>query len=230
MNLLRPYTESVYLTSVERRSLARRVFNKAFSGLKIESRTAIKKALGMTFNTPRKDDAVNPETAAPYLERFRRDIREAKKTADIVLVLPHVGGQFNPEPGAFTELVIQTAKEAGADAIIASHPHIVQKATVVHGVPCFYSIGNFSMSPNSVYLLHENLPEYGLAVHFYIENKTLKKTTFTILKIVEDKKTALSVWPIDRLSQPNEQEIRQIFRAVTNRELNGSLIRPEYDL
>ena len=184
----------------------------------------------MTHNTPRIDDAVNYETVAPYLEQFQQDIRRAKEKADLVLVLPHVGGQFNPEPGIFTELVVRTAKEAGADAIIASHPHIVQKAEMQDGVPCFYSIGNFSMSPNSSYLLHEHLPEYGLAVHLYIEDQKIQKTTFSILKIVEGKRSSLSVWPIEQLSKPNEKEIKQIYHTVTNRELTAPVIRPEYEL
>lgn len=230
VNLLRPYTESVFLANTGKKPLVRRAFNKAISGLKRENQAAIKKALGMTYNTPRKDDAVNSETAAPYLEQFMQDIRSAKEKADVVLVLPHVGGQFNVEPGAFTELVIRVAKEAGADAIIASHPHIVQKATNEDDIPCFYSIGNFSMSPNSVYLLHENLPEYGLAVHLYVDDKEIKRTTFTILKIIEEKGAILSVWPVDKLPKPNWQEIRQIYETVTNRELIGSVIQPEYEL
>ncbi len=230
INLLRPYSDTIYLKTPSRKSLFMRVFNKAIHSFRQEKQTAIKKALGMTYNTPRKDDAVNYETVAPYLEQFQQDIRQAKEQADLVLVLPHVGGQFNPEPGVFTELVVRTAKEAGADAIIASHPHIVQKAEMQDSVPCFYSIGNFSMSPNSSYLLHDHLPEYGLAVHLYIEDKKIQKTTFSILKIVEGKRSILSVWPIEQLSKPNEKEIRQVYQAVTNRELTAPVVRSEYEL
>lgn len=230
INLLRPYTESVFLKNTGKKAFANRAFDRAIRGFKRENQAAIKRALGMTYNTPRKDDAVNPETAAPYLEQFQKDIRQAKEKADLVLVLPHVGGQFNPEPGIFTELVVRTAIEAGADAIIASHPHIVQKAEMQDGVPCFYSIGNFSMSPNSVYLLHEDLPEYGLAVHLYIEDQKIQKTTFSILKIMEGKRSSLSVWPIEQLSKPNEKEIKQVYQAVTNRELTAPVVRPEYEL
>ena len=230
INLLRPYTESVFVPNTGKKLFARRAFNKVISGFKRENQAAIKKALGLAYNTPRKDDAVNLETSAPYLEHFIRDIRSAKEKADVVLVLPHVGGQFNLEPGVFTEMVVRTAKEAGADAIIASHPHIVQKAEMQDSVPCFYSIGNFSMSPNSSYLLHDHLPEYGLAVHLYIEDKKIQKTTFSILKIVEGKRSILSVWPIEQLSKPNEKEIRQVYQAVTNRELTAPVVRPEYEL
>lgn len=230
INLLRPYSDAIYLKTPSKKSLFMRVFNKAIHSFAQERQVAIKKALGMTYNTPRKDDAVDYEAVAPYLERFQQDIRQAKEQADLVLVLPHVGGQFNPEPGIFTELVVRAAKEAGADAIIASHPHIVQKAEIHDSVPCFYSIGNFSMSPNSNYLLHDHLPEYGLAVHLYIEDKKIQKTTFSILKIVEGKRSILSVWPIEQLSKPNEKEIKQVYQAVTGRALTEPVIRPEYEL
>lgn len=230
INLLRPYSDAIYLKTSSKKTLFMRVFNKAIRSFKQENQAAIKKALGMTYNTPRKDDAVDYEAVTPYLEMFQQDIRQAKEKADVILVLPHVGGQFNPEPGIFTELVVQTAKEAGADAIIASHPHIVQKAEIQEGVPCFYSIGNFSMSPNSSYLLHEHLPDYGLAVHLYIEDKKIHKTTFSILKIVEGKKSSLSVWPIEQLSKPNENEIKQVYQAVTGKELTAPVVRPEYEL
>lgn len=238
INILRPYTESVFLATAGKKSFAKRAINKAISGFKRENQAAIKKALGLTYNTPRKDDAINPETAAPYLDQFRQDIRSAKEKADVVLVLPHVGGQFNLEPGAFTELVMQAAKEAGADAIIASHPHIVQKAACNDSIPCFYSIGNFSMSPNSVYLLHEDLPDYGLAVHLYIEEKRIVRTTFSILKIVEPKGKMLTVYPADEyLNQAEDtaarektrKDIGQIYTAVTQKTFDG-IVKQEYVL
>lgn len=231
INLLRPYTESVYLRqSGGKRSLINRAFNKALRSFKPENRAAIKKALGMEYNSPRQDDAMDPNIEAPYFEDFQNAILEAKNKADIVLFLPHVGGQFNPEPGAFTQAVIRAAYAAGADAIIASHPHIVQKAEMLGGVPCFYSIGNFSMSPNSVYLLHENLPDYGLAVNLYISDKRIKRASFSILKIIEKKNEMLTVWPVHELTDPNKDEIMRIYKAVVGEELCAPVIRPEYEL
>jgi poly-gamma-glutamate synthesis protein (capsule biosynthesis protein) len=32
---------------------------------------------------------------------------------------------------------------AGADLVIGAHPHVVQESEVIHGVPVFYSLGNF---------------------------------------------------------------------------------------
>ena len=97
----------------------------------------------MKYNWPREDDYLDLITAEPYFDNLRSNIRKAKETADIVIFYPHVGGQFNINPGPFTEYTFEQAMEAGCDAIIASHAHIVQKAEIKENVPCFYCIGNF---------------------------------------------------------------------------------------
>lgn len=68
---------------------------------------------------------------APYTAKYRADIQAAKEKADVVIFYPHVGGQFNPEPGAVARYVV----EQGADAVIASHSHIVQKAPISTASP-----------------------------------------------------------------------------------------------
>lgn len=230
INLLRPYKESVFLQQQKKKRLTKKIFNKALTCLKREHQIAIKKALGMTYNSPRKDDSVNLETAAPYYEKVREEIKEAAKKADIVLFLPHMGGQFNQDPGLFSLSVMKMAKEAGAHAIISSHPHVVQKAELSDGVPLFFSIGNFCMSPNSVYLLHEDLPEYGIAVHLYIDGKTIVRITFSILKCVEEAKSMLTVWPVEKLAHPCEEEIKKIYHTVTGKALLEPIIRSEYEV
>ncbi len=67
------------------------------------------------------------------------------------------------------------------------------------GVPCAYSLGNFSMSPNSIFVVKECLPEYGLAMHLYIDDKKLSKVTFSILKGAEKRGKQLVSWLVDEL-------------------------------
>ena len=165
------------------------------------------------------------------------DIRNARKEADLVVFFPHTGGQFNENTGAFTEYVFDRAVEAGCDVILASHPHVVQKAARKGRVPCFYSLGNFSMSPNSAYLLHENLPEYGLAVPLYTEEKKLRKCTFSVLKMVEEENGILCVWPADRLADTVSgkkrenllRDVSEIVSRVLGAQLREETIRAEYD-
>ena len=228
INLLHADTDPIFIP--EKKGALSRVKGMLFKPFKPEQIAAIKKTLGMEYNKARKDDFLDEQRAAPYFEKLRVSICTAKKSADLVVFYPHVGGQFNAEPGAFTEYTVKKALEFGADAVVASHPHVIQKAVAAKNAPVFYSIGNFSMSPNSVYLLHDNLPEYGLMVHLYIEERQIVRTAFSILKMVEEKGKMLTVWPVDKLKEPCKEDIRRIYRTVTGKDLTGETVRHEYEL
>ena len=237
VNLLHNEASPIYV--LKKRNWKNRVKRLLFKPFTQEQAITIKKKLGLTYNSPRQDDYLDESAIEPYFAKLKTCFDEAKANADIILFYPHVGGQFNTKPGRFTEYTVQKGIEYGADAIIASHPHIVQKTEFSSGIPIFYSVGNFSMSPNSAYLLHENLPDFGLAVHLYITGKDISKVTFSILKIIESKKHPLSVWPVDELinSMENDDEISKleedvasILRAVTNRSAVEIGIQAEYTL
>ena len=237
VNLLRPQNELYY---VPKKSAPlpfhKRAVNRILREIPEEKRYYVKKFLGMAVNAAHADDSLKKETAEPYLAQMREDLTAAREKADLVLFCPHVGGQFNSEPGAFSEYVFEQAAACGCDAIVASHAHVALKAETVNGIPCFYSLGNFSMSPNSVYLLHENLPDYGLAVHLYVEGKKIRKTTFSVLKITEEKGKMLTVWPADRYhaqcsekqKREVERHIQQIYYTVTGGQLTDGIVQHEY--
>lgn len=75
--------------------------------------------------------------------RFLESIREAAEHADYVIALPHWGDEHTT--------VLQTQQidgahayiDAGADAVIGAHPHILQGMEFYEGKPIIYSLGNF---------------------------------------------------------------------------------------
>ena len=82
------------------------------------------------------------------------DIREARKNADVVVVMPHMGNEYETYP---RDIFVEWADmmfEAGADIVLASHPHVLQKMeyrTIDHGNGAhdgfiIYSLGNFISS------------------------------------------------------------------------------------
>lgn len=236
VNLLRPQ-DDVYSAAdltAKKKSTINKLAQRLFS---FEQRIRIKKALGKEYYRAYADDYLDKVSAGPYLAKMQADILEAKGNADVVLFCPHVGGQFNAEPGAFTEYVVEKALEAGCDAVVASHPHVVQKADSVQGVPVFFSIGNFCMSPNSVYLLHDNLPEYGIAVHLYINAGQIVKASFSVLKAIETKKKPLTVYPASKLYSSLETDedrenlatdVKKIVNIVAGFDIEEPIIREEY--
>lgn len=167
----------------------------------------IRTMLGKSPKKPSTDDRLEPDAIAPYLDELGRLIRQARERADIVVVCPHMGGQFNKVPGRFSEYVMARLAAMGADAIIASHPHIVQKVERKGDVLCAYSLGNVSMSMCTAYIIRDDLPDYGIALHLYVDGGRIVRATCSILIMQEDRDGYLRVRPLaDAIGDAPEAE------------------------
>ena len=152
-----------------------------------------------------------------------------------ILLSTHVGGQFNTVPGKYSEAFLKRCAKIGFDAILAAHSHTTQKAEYINGNPCFYSMGNVTMSPCTFYQIPESLAEYGVVAHHYVENKKICKTAISIIKMVEDENTPLRVVPVDILASELTGEAREkllcdiaeVHERVTGRKLPEGAIRKE---
>lgn len=221
-----------------------------------EDEVDLRNALGIS--QAYADDVLVPEECEACLEALRRDCEEAKKNADLVFLMPHMGGQFNEKPGAFSNYMMYRFVKMGFDGVFAAHSHTLQQAGYQSGVPCFWSVGNVSMAPFSAYAARETLPEYALAVHLYLEKGKIAKTTFSLTKIIEEDDGLITGYPVEDLykkyrdaglkmvTKPGtpaaagekvhgktaaemlEAEAAVIYRRVTGREFPG--ICHEYEL
>ncbi len=82
---------------------------------------------------------------AEDLAALRADIRGAKQNADVVFVSLHWGIHFVRATIAdYQREVARAAIEAGADAILGHHAHILKGAEVIAGRPVLYSLCNFA--------------------------------------------------------------------------------------
>ena len=240
VNLLCSQTANTYLPGVFRSDdWVDRLFRHIPWGKEANVPGKLKKLLGMTATYSRDDDCLEGKTETPQIAQMQQDIRTAKEKADIVLFYPHVGGQFNVKPGAFTEYVVNKAVEAGADAVIATHSHIPQKATWNNGVPCAYCLGNFNMNPHSYLAMPEILTNYGYALHVYVEDKAISKVTFSMMKNIRDRGGQIVSYPVDELytslkTQKERdmlmKEIRHLYGRITGGVLHGDIVRREYEL
>lgn len=91
-----------------------------------------------------------PGTAPGETAQVEEDIRQARRTADLVIVSFHWGGEKERSPKPYQIALAHAAIDAGADLIIGHHPHVLQGIEFYRGVPILYSLGNFafgSMSP-----------------------------------------------------------------------------------
>ena len=147
-----------------------------------ETRVKIKKGLGLTYNHVRTDDIQENDFDPFFLKAIADDIQKIKKEADYVFAYLHTGGQFNLVPGDYSKRICNFFYNQGVRYVIASHPHVVQKIEHFNNGIIAYSLGNFLISPNSVYLLHENKPDVSIILHFDFNEKNVR-VSFSIVKI-----------------------------------------------
>ena len=72
-------------------------------------------------------------------------IAEIKRVATIdtfVIVMPHWGEEYSPTPSEGQKKLARAFIDAGADAIIGAHPHVIMDHEIINGVPVYYSVGN----------------------------------------------------------------------------------------
>lgn len=83
-----------------------------------------------------------PEPEA--LDILAADIAALRPRVDLLLLSCHWGLSGGTAPVAYQTALAAAAAAAGADLVFGHHPHVVQGAVRLAGVPVFYSLGNFA--------------------------------------------------------------------------------------
>lgn len=109
---------------------------KEINGVKIAfmSMTCVSKK---TLDRPKYNISVYSRTKA------ENRMKKCKKIADIVVVIMHFGVEDRKEPSQNQKLICRFLKSMGADIIIGSHPHMVQRVECDGKTLVAYSLGNF---------------------------------------------------------------------------------------
>lgn len=81
-------------------------------------------------------------------EMLTADIRAARQKADHVIPFFHWGRESKGQPEPYQVEVAHAAIEAGASAVLGSHPHVLQGIELYKGAPIVYSLGNFVFGGN----------------------------------------------------------------------------------
>lgn len=97
------------------------------------------KWLGYVELAEKDKSGVNPLD----IDRILDDIQRAKKEYDYVIVMPHWGREHLFDPLQECVRMAKKMVEAGADAVLGSHPHRIQPMIVYRGKPICFSMGNF---------------------------------------------------------------------------------------
>jgi poly-gamma-glutamate synthesis protein (capsule biosynthesis protein) len=76
-------------------------------------------------------------------ENLRKAINKARRSADVVIAMPHWGPEDSPDPNSYQLHFAQEAVKDGADLVVGNHTHVVQAYQKIDGVDVFYGLGNF---------------------------------------------------------------------------------------
>lgn len=76
-------------------------------------------------------------------ERIKKEIREAKQNADVVIVTYHFGIEYRSQPDERQKYLAHFAVDSGADVVIGNHPHWIQPIELYKGKFITYAHGNF---------------------------------------------------------------------------------------
>ncbi|MBR6586968.1 MAG: CapA family protein [Kiritimatiellae bacterium] len=173
-----------------------------------------------------------------YMNRVLDKIKMAKAKADIVIAMPHVGGQYNPGPAAYTTWVVEQLRLAGADIIIAGHSHTPHRCEIKDGCFIAYSLGNLAFTPGVGWYVPNVLAEYGVVLHLMVdeESKRFSSVKFDIVKNVVDEDGLTHVLPVDEIMQKlknapakdrHEMEVEEIVHRLGCRKLG---VQREYSI
>lgn len=83
-------------------------------------------------------------------ERVLGEIRRYKRPGNIVIVVMHWGSELDAVPRPWQQALGRKFIDAGADAVVGHHPHVVQGIERYRGRYIAYSLGNFAFGGNSL--------------------------------------------------------------------------------
>ncbi len=119
-----------------------------------------------------------PGTNFMNIDRMAIAVKEAKMSADLVIVSMHAGTEYKPTPNKTQTAFARAAIDAGAELVIGHHPHVVQTMEEYKGKFIFYSLGNFVFDQ-----MWSRETREGLGIKIMLAKDGVKNVTFLPLVI-----------------------------------------------
>lgn len=200
-------------------TLRARVTRMIPRGLRIWINSAIGRSSKLSFI----DKIQEGDVSNKHLNEIQETIQMAKEETDLVFVCPHFGGQFNINPGSYVRTYTEFFQDNNVDVMVGNHPHVAQNIERTgNGMIAAYSLGNISMSLSTPYVVKENLPDYSIMLHVYVENKQIVKISFSIL-VERERNGFITVYPLRKLYEESGQhektDLKKNCKIIYNRVL-----------
>ena len=116
---------------------------------------------------------------------MKKDIKNARKKVDILIVYLHWGKEFE-NVKKFQYKGARNLIDAGADVVISSHTHIFQDIEKYKGKYIFYGLGNF------VFDMQREETKYSAIVKMKIDNKKIEKIKIIPVYLEEFRPTKIT--------------------------------------
>ncbi len=171
----------------------------------------------------------------PYLDRMAADIKKAKKQADVVIFALHSGGQYNELPEAYSKMLVDFIYKAGADLVVANHPHIIQPCTYSKDRVNIYCLGNTYFS---LFYHPEDHSEctvnkkFSVMLYVYFKEGKIDEITFSLLKLVpmpNEKTEAADAFELVKEGKIDEREVLEYANYFLGKESFTEVMK-EYPL
>jgi len=137
------------------------------------------------------------------LATIQEDVQRARQLADLVVVIMHMGIEYQSLPDEEQVAVSRAAIDAGACLVVGHHPHVVQGTEVYRGGFIAYSLGNFVFDIDTLEAARE-----GAILRVLLGDAGVEAVDLIPVRIVDD------VQPRFVLDGRGLPVVNQVFRAV----------------
>ena len=148
--------------------------------------------------------------------KIKMDIKKLKKEkVDLIIMLAHMGGQYNKEATKNTKKLCKFLIDNGVNIIVGNHEHTVHGGEfdkIKQNKLITYSLGNFDGIAGVYDKPFDKMSEYSIAWNIFIDKQNEKinlKTTFSVLKTVEIGNKKIQTIPIYDLINCERDEMKK---------------------
>ena len=175
----------------------------------LKSRNGIKWAAPQPDSFPASDFEDSKHKS--FLLNICDKVKRTKTIADIVVALPHIGGQYNSEPGTWQLMVTDALIEAGADLVVSNHAHTPLRIEKRTGALVAHALGNFCFTPRVGFYNDKCQADYSIVLHCSIdaEMKKLCGWKYEIIKTVTREDGVSIVVPVTDIDNADIEAIAQ---------------------
>ena len=127
-------------------------------------------------------------------QKILDEIATLRPTVDYLIIFPHWGIEYQKEPTEMQTKLAHQWLDAGADAIIGAHPHVIEKIEQYKTAdgrvaPIFYSLGNFIFDQ---YFSFDTTHGIGVDIEFPVSSNSNSQNSSTSTNSISSRPIAES--------------------------------------